>query len=432
MRVRSTKLSLFLSASVVVGFFVACSSSDPHPGTAGDIDGGGAGLEASIRLDGASEGGDSGLCTSGKLDGTESDVDCGGTDGCARCALGKKCLVAQDCETGADCVNKQCAICTDKKTDGDETDVDCGGKACGKCTVGKRCKVGSDCRSGTCTADSCACPKDMTIISLATGGAYCIDQAEVSKGQYNKFITANVPVNTQTGSCLTANTTFVPRAAWPPATSPPASAGAVASVTLAFNYGLPVHYVDWCDAAAYCKWANKELCGLINGGTLPLASSGDQEKSAWYNACSAQGVRSYPYAGAFDNSRCNTDGTGVSGAETPGAERTTGFGFAVNQDGNIYDVATSDATGSITSAAHQACQGGSTGVYQMSGNVAEWEDSCDGTTATANCRVRGGSYADSSGNQTCLATRDVVRMPPPVADPLTDPLRDVGFRCCQY
>ena len=30
----------------------------------------------------------------------------------------------------------------------------------------------------------------MTIISLAAGGAYCIDQSEVSKGQYNKFITA--------------------------------------------------------------------------------------------------------------------------------------------------------------------------------------------------------------------------------------------------
>lgn len=83
----------------------------------------------------------------------------------------------------------------------------------------------------------------------------------------------------------------------------------------------------------------------------------------------------------------------------------------------------------ISTAAHQACQGGSTGVYQMSGNVAEWEDSCDGTTATANCRVRGGSWADSGLGQTCASGRSVARMPAAM-DP--DPLADIGFRCCQY
>ncbi len=51
-------------------------------------------------------------------------------------------------------------------------------------------------------------------------------------------------MNTQVGSCLTANTTFFPRGAWPPATSPPAQAGAAAATTLAFNLGLPVHDVD--------------------------------------------------------------------------------------------------------------------------------------------------------------------------------------------
>jgi formylglycine-generating enzyme required for sulfatase activity len=270
----------------------------------------------------------------------------------------------------------------------------------------------------------------MTIISLATGGAYCIDQSEVSKGQYNKFITANVPVNTQTGSCLAANTTFVPRGAWPPATTPEVSTGANAATNLAFNLSLPVHYVDWCDAAAYCKWANKELCGLINGGTLPQASSADQEKSAWYNACSAQGTKTYPYGAVpFDNARCNTDGLGATGVVVNGNERNTGFGFGANQDANIYVVSVSDAVGNISAAAHQACQGGSTGVYQMSGNVAEWEDSCDGTLATSSCNVRGGSYADTANTQTCASARPIVRMPA-VADP--DPLRDIGFRCCQY
>ena len=137
MRFRSTKWSLGFSTLAVLGFFVACSSSDPHPAPGGDADAAAIPIEGSVR-EGGEGGGDSGLCKSGKLDGTESDVDCGGTDGCDRCALGKKCEVPTDCEPGASCNNKQCAICDDKKTDGDETDVDCGGKACGGCTVGKR------------------------------------------------------------------------------------------------------------------------------------------------------------------------------------------------------------------------------------------------------------------------------------------------------
>ena len=75
-------------------------------------------------------------------DGTESDVDCGGTDGCARCALGKKCQVDEDCQTGASCTQQAAApSATTRRRTATRADVDCGGKACGACTVGKRCKV---------------------------------------------------------------------------------------------------------------------------------------------------------------------------------------------------------------------------------------------------------------------------------------------------
>ena len=65
----------------------------------------------------------------------------------------------------------------------------------------------------------------------------------------------------------------------------------------------------------------------------------------------------------------------------------------------------------------------------MSGNVAEWEDSFDGATATSKCRLRGGSYLDNHDPTalSCAAERSVLRVPTNDVD-----LEDVGFRCCQY
>jgi len=439
MRLRSASSFVF-SIFVAFAFFVACSSTDLHPAPGGDSNGGGFVDAANGGGDGAGGGGDEAsvdasgdttpsFCASLMKDGNETDVDCGGSaNGCARCALGKSCIIDQDCVTGSQCTNKVCSLCHDSMTNGDETDTDCGGKACGGCAVGKRCNTGADCTSGTCTGNACACPKDMTIVSLANGGAYCVDQNEVTKGQYFLFITANVSVATQTNTaCKAANSTFVPRGAWPPATAPDPPG-------VAFSMGLPVHYVDWCDAAAYCVWAKKQLCGLVGGGTLPPAQSADATKSAWYNACSAQGTKAYPYsASTFDNSKCNSDGIGASGLEPVANDRSSGFGYpGTNADDGVYRVAISDNNGVISIPDHTGCVGGSVNLYQMSGNVAEWEDSCAGTTAADTCRVRGGSYADIPLAQQCTSTRDVVRMPPAPAAGDPDPLKDIGFRCCQY
>jgi formylglycine-generating enzyme required for sulfatase activity len=423
MRGRSKLWSFVFSGVSVVVFFVACSSAGGRPDSAG-VGSDGGNFEATVR-DALEDTGDSGTCKTKVKDGNETDIDCGGNNTCPRCELGKACTAAGDCAEGADCKNKLCALCSDELTNGDETDRNCGGKACDACTVGKRCIANTDCRSGSCINQACACPKDMTIVPLAAGGAYCIDQAEVSKGQYYKFWAANVPVGTQEGACLTANANFTPRDAWPPASAPGDPTAA-----LAFNLGLPVHFVDWCDAIGYCKWAKKELCGSINGGPVAAADSTTPAKSAWYNACSAQGVRTYPYGDVFDPTRCNDNGIGTQG---PGViTRDTNFGYADNHDDGVYQVAVSDIAGNISAAAHASCQGGSVGVYQMSGNVAEWENSCDGSTAISNCRVRGGSYMNTMNEQTCTSGRDLPRMPAPTGNPATDPLKDIGFRCCQY
>ncbi|MBS2019726.1 MAG: SUMF1/EgtB/PvdO family nonheme iron enzyme [Deltaproteobacteria bacterium] len=425
MRARLARLgAVGASGMFLAAIIIACSDSGRPPvgGTSSGVlpETDGNFLDVIDAGDGSDV--DLSYCRNTNKDGDETDVDCGGS--CGGCALGKTCAVDKDCaDEGAKCTNKVCAKCSDGKTDGDETDVDCGGKACGPCGVGKQCKVGPDCKSEACTANACACPPNMTIVARATGGAYCVDSSEVTKGQYNKFITANVPVGTQIPACST-NTTFIPRGAWPPAVSPG---------PLEFNLGLPVHYVDWCDAYAYCKWAKKELCGTVNGGPIGAADTNDATKDAWYNACTAQGTKGWPYDVAFDDTKCNGIGRPGTQVEGPITATSRGFGYATNSDDNVYQVATSDIAGNITDYVNKACQGGSVGLYQMSGNVAEWEDSCDSTAANANCRLRGGSYAagDVSTDLACNANRTMQRIP--AMDPGgAAQLKDVGIRCCLY
>jgi hypothetical protein len=58
------------------------------------------------------------------------------------------------------CVSGSCqttgASCTDNVKDQGETDVDCGGNtSCARCAVGKQCLIGTDCNSGVCSNGAC-------------------------------------------------------------------------------------------------------------------------------------------------------------------------------------------------------------------------------------------------------------------------------------
>ncbi|MCA9586846.1 MAG: SUMF1/EgtB/PvdO family nonheme iron enzyme [Myxococcales bacterium] len=377
---------------------------------------------------------DSGLpasCRNTIKDPDESDVDCG--HDCAPCIDGKACAANDDC-AGGQCINSVCTspLCVDAQLSPGESDVDCGGPICKKCTIGRKCVGGGDCESGKCVNGACACPDNMTIVSRAGGnGAYCISRTEVTKGQYNRFITANQPVTQQDATCLAVNNSFIPSKGWPPATAP--------APGLPHSMGLPIHYVDWCDAAAYCKWAGMHLCGKIGGGGLTFAERNDAAKSAWYNACSAQGQKVYPYGDAFDPfvegvgsvRKCNGNGRGFTPgdaalcADAGGLQCPGLFGYGINDDDGIHRVVASDDTGAVGTPDFKECQGGVVDLYGMSGNVAEWEDACEG----GKCAVRGGSYQANNDPAAlaCNADRTVDRVPA-----TTDDLKDIGFRCCLY
>ncbi len=336
---------------------------------------------------------DLGFCSAPACDdmvqnGDETDEDCGGT--CpGNCANNESCLVGEDCISGV-CPLLVCLppTCSDGVMNGDETDIDCGGSsACNDCGAGKACDGDGDCLSEDCSAVGvCLCPSGMTTIPVQGGGSYCIDPTEVTYKEYEGFVLANPP---QVDPVICAfNTEYVPTL-WPPS----------ATALSATYEQRPVRHVDWCDAAAYCEWRGKRLCGAIEGGPANLDELAMASEDQWFNACTAIGINTYPYSGAFDTSQC-TESVGDIDPTLPSAVR--------------------DSQGTVLS----TCEGGFSNVFQMSGNMAEWVDACDAAVGGADgCIVRGGSFLTAvEADLTCAATDSVAR---------NTKSTDIGIRCCQ-
>ncbi|XXX74194.1 SUMF1/EgtB/PvdO family nonheme iron enzyme [Sorangium sp. So ce134] len=326
-------------------------------------------------------------CSDTVKNGDETAVDCGGR--CAGCEAGEACIRSTDCSERV-CTNQICqaASCSDSVKNGKETDIDCGGRECAtRCPAGQRCATDDDCATSSCVGSganrTCACPESMVIAPVAGGGNYCIDQYEVTKDEYDDFLKASAPLAGLPAEC--SGNIYQPSNEWP------------------FDEGrVPVNYIDWCDAYAYCVYRGKHLCGRIGGGESSPAELANAAQNEWYNACSGQGVNEYPYGHAYE-ARCKVD--------APTGE------FALKSVGP-------PPIPPVT-----RCEGSVTDLYHMSGNVAEWENSCD---AEGNCLVRGGSRASAPDAEdveegSLKAARCDARLTAPRRDD-TNP--NIGFRCC--
>jgi formylglycine-generating enzyme len=223
-------------------------------------------------------------------------------------------------------------------------------------------------------APAFTCPSGTKGPTMVNVGGFCIDSTEVTTAQYGAFlVTKGTDVSGQPAEC-SWNTSYTPLF-WP-------------------QTGLethPVMGVDWCDAKAYCAWAGKRLCGQIGGGATPFATPASATASQWYAACSMRGGKTYPYGASYVAAAC--------------------------QDGTIKPPRT------VPAGTKLSCDGGYSGVFDMSGEIQEWEDSCNGTAGTsALCHVRGGMIYDSTpADLACASPRTLTR------ETKND---HTGFRCC--
>jgi sulfatase modifying factor 1 len=235
--------------------------------------------------------------------------------------------------------------------------------------------------SGLCVA------KMVAITGPTASTGYQIDATEVTRGQYAAWLATNPALPPSTDANCGWNTTYTP------------SSTCIASSFVCQNNcdHHPQVCVNWCDASAYCAGVSKRLCGAISGGSNSYASFKAPNLSQWHRACTSGGTYLSPYGNAPDDTKCNEYAY-----------------WAPN-----YDNAATLPVGSL--AGCQSPLPGYAGVYDLNGNVWEWEDSCDAVGQTGNCRVRGLGfyyYAELSG---CAADNSTFRYQ---AD------SGVGLRCC--
>lgn len=196
---------------------------------------------------------------------------------------------------------------------------------------------------------------------------YCIDSTEVTQSDYAKFLTGAIPA--QTDPC-SGNTKLEPEC---PEYNP------------TLYPKRPVVCVDWCDARAYCTAQGKHLCGKVGGTAAEAGEYLDANTNEWFRACSAGGTKKFPYGGTYATGKCN-------------------------------DIS-APTTSPVDVSSMQECIGGYPELFDMSGNVREWDASCN----VNGCYARGGSYLDLQDMVACNAAVLTTR---------TAQTKDIGFRCC--
>lgn len=261
----------------------------------------------------------------------------------------------------------------------------------------------SDGGGETGTPSSSPCRADLPGPALAAipspaGGTTCIDETEVTIDQYAAFLAEVDASDSAQPDFCAWNDSFVP-----------SCVGGDAEDCGAADCGpFPRTCVDWCDAFAYCAWAGKHLCGRVGGGgnTGPDAaleiSSHDNE---WMNACVAGRALGdqdtcFPYGESYVSEACNT------GDEGPVAVLP------------------------VKSMPSCQPQGAYAGVYDLSGNVAEWVDACEASESSQDhCRVLGGDYV-GNGDVSFLSPGESVSCQVMSTASRSLTASSIGFRCC--
>jgi sulfatase modifying factor 1 len=222
------------------------------------------------------------------------------------------------------------------------------------------------------------CPTGYTTMVRITAGeeSFCIDEHEVTAGQYQEFIEKGIDkltLFTSEGCKADGGAEILPLA-YPPAPG---------------SKPLPVVGISMCGAEAYCAHANKTLCGAIAGGPIRTDLAPDAQYAAFPRACSGPG-RTYPYGDTYEPESClgddNTQNTVVPA-------------------GTLESCKTAE------------------GVYDLAGNVWEWVDACkDDVSLADECRAQGGAFNSPQAQLECQGV--------PLTVLRATRQDNLGFRCC--
>lgn len=187
------------------------------------------------------------------------------------------------------------------------------------------------------------------LVRLATraGVPYCIDQTEVTQGQFSVFVAAlgkepgKLHPNGEPEQCRLAEYKLLPDA--------PEADGEISFECSASRYDpvkqadVPMVCVHPCAARAFCQWAGKELCGRVEGGPLAAGEATNPDASAWHNACTNGGESESASPGAVASGVCDPPVADASVDARPGCVGThPPFDQVVNIGGNVREWA--DAT----------------------------------------------------------------------------------------
>jgi sulfatase modifying factor 1 len=226
-----------------------------------------------------------------------------------------------------------------------------------------------------------------SMVSLPEG--YCIDSTEVTRAQYAAWLATNPDPGSQVDVC-----------SWNDGFIPPEGCLSFIECTDSNCDSWPQTCVDWCDAYSYCEGVGKRLCGKIGGGANDPSDFADAAKSQWYNACSSGGKHVFPYGDTYDPGACN------------------GKEFEPDDWGSPAAVA--------SMASCQSSELGYAGVYDLSGNIGELEDSCEGATGVDDrCRIRGDGFVNDDQDSSYMrCDRDMLAV---ARETIAVGL---GFRCC--
>ena len=204
---------------------------------------------------------------------------------------------------------------------------------------------------------SIPCPDGMVGVE-SPDGDLCIDSLEVTNDLYAAFL------NEHGNTCSGHDCMYIDE---------PGSRISQQGTTFTAATGyeaFPVVQVTFHGAAEYCAAASAFLCS----------------DAAWTEACAGPAGSAYPYGDAYDAAACN----GID----------TGEGAPV-------------AAGSLSS-----CEGGVDGLFDISGNVYEWTNTC----ADGPCLIRGGSFDKAADGLACDASHTM--------DGPSGHREDLGLRCC--